>query len=86
MPLPPTWSWASVVGGITFAVNNLKSWRYDLVEIVNVNIKPMVRNNQFGSVLEGRLKIRGTLKSQNLISRLGNIYVLSTSPNYARNR
>lgn len=70
--IAPTWSWASVVGGITFAVNDLRSWRYDLVEIVNVNIKPMVRNNQFGSVLEGRLKIRGTLESQDLISRPGN--------------
>ena len=67
--IAPTWSWASVIGGITFAVNDLRTWRYDLVDTVDVNIKPSVRRTKFGSVLEGRLKIKGTLEGRDLISK-----------------
>ena len=61
--IAPSWSWASVVGPIGFAVNGLRLWKYDLVEIVDVQVKPTLAQDEFGSVLEGRLKIKGTLES-----------------------
>lgn len=62
--IAPSWSWASVVGGISFAVNGMRDFRYDLVEIVEVTTKPALISNEFGSVSEGKLKVIGTLESR----------------------
>jgi hypothetical protein len=57
----PTWSWASVSGGIEFTALAVNMLSTKLVEILDVQIQPDEGNDSYGYLLQGKLKIQGTL-------------------------
>ena len=66
----PTWSWASVTGGIEFTSLRVNMLTTKLVRILDVEIQPERGNDSYGYLLQGKLKIQGTLA----------MIILSTEP------
>ena len=55
----PTWSWASVEGSIDFSALGLETFGTALVNVLNIQLTPVLETNPYGNLREGTLKLLG---------------------------
>ena len=66
LTIAPSWSWASVTGGVQYPSREHGAHSEDLLEIIDVQVSLAEPSNQYGNMKKGALKLRARLCSLSL--------------------